>query len=341
MLLEVQDLNIKYASGAGTVHAVDSLSLSVGSGEIIAVVGESGSGKSSVGLAIPGMINKSVGATTNGSIQFKGEEIAGLPAPAMRKYRGKEISMIFQNARSALNPVRTVGDQLLETLQDREKSLSTSQARARSLELFELVGIPDPAARLEAYPHQLSGGMCQRVMIALAVSLDPSLLIADEPTSALDVTVKVQILQLLKRLTAQIGTAIIIITHDLNVARALADRVAVMYAGQIVELGPAADVLESPKMPYTQALFQSLPRLAGDRSDRLAAIPGQPPNLTAPPQGCRFVDRCPHAADICHAPPELFDVTDSQKARCFFPHDSLLRAQAGIHQPKEPKAAIS
>ncbi|WP_219816137.1 ABC transporter ATP-binding protein [Arthrobacter sp. B1805] len=319
---------------------MDNLSLSVGEGEIIAVVGESGSGKSSVGLAIPGLITASI-ATISGSIWFKGEEISRLPSHDLRKFRGKEISMIFQNARAALNPVRTVGDQLLETLQTRDKDLSASRARARALELFELVGISDPITRLGAYPHQLSGGMCQRVMIALAVSLDPSLLIADEPTSALDVTVKVQILQLLKRLTAQIGTSIIIITHDLNVARALADRVAVMYAGQIVELGPAVDVLKTPKMPYTQALFQSLPRLGGERGEQLAAIPGQPPNLTAPPQGCRFADRCPHAANICQSAPELFGITDSRKARCFFPHDSLLRAQTSFNQPEEPKAAIS
>jgi oligopeptide/dipeptide ABC transporter ATP-binding protein len=326
MLLDVHGLKIDYSSPGGTVHAVDGVSFTAAKGEIFVIVGESGSGKSTLGLSIPGLIDRSNGSIRGGSIKFKGKDLVGLSERELRGFRGQEIAMIFQNARASLNPVTTIGRQLVETLQSADRSMTVKSAIERSVELLRLVGIPDPRARLDTYPHQLSGGMCQRVMIALGISLNPSLLIADEPTSALDVTVKVQILQLLKRLIAELDMGIILITHDLGVARALADRVGVMYAGQIVEIGPAAEILNSPRMPYTQALFGSLPKLHGERVDRLPAIPSRPPSLISPPTGCRFAPRCAHAASICDSAPSLVKVGDDRLSRCNYPHDPEMRA---------------
>jgi oligopeptide/dipeptide ABC transporter ATP-binding protein len=329
MLLNISDLKIDYPSTGGTVHAVDGVSFSVAKGEIFVILGESGSGKSSLGLAIPGLVGRSRGILKSGSIRFNDKELVGLAESELREVRGKEIAMIFQNARASLNPVRKIGDQLIETLRSSDRSVSLKAATARSVELLRLVGIPDPRSRLDAYPHQLSGGMCQRIMIALGIALNPSLLVADEPTSALDVTVKVQVLQLLKQLVADLGMAIVLVTHDLGVARALADRVGVMYAGQLVEIGRSKDVLSAPTMPYTQALFGSLPRLRGKRMDRLPAIHSKAPNLVTPPSGCRFASRCRHAADACSAPPPFFDVGEGRLVRCFFPHDAHLGAVVG------------
>ena len=340
MLLDLQDLKIDYSSPGGTVHAVDGVSFSAAKGEIFVIVGESGSGKSSLGLSVPGLIDRSNGAITGGSIKFKGKELVGLPESELRGFRGEEIAMIFQNARASLNPVRTIGDQLVETLRSADKSMTVKDAVERSVELLRVVGISDPRGRLEVYPHQLSGGMCQRVMIALAISLNPSLLIADEPTSALDVTVKVQILQLLKRLIAELDMGIVLITHDLGVARALADKVGVMYAGQIVEMGPAAEVLNAPKMPYTQALFGSLPRLRGERAVRLPAIPSRPPSLVSPPTGCRFAARCVHAADVCSSPPALVEIGTDHFSRCLYPHDARMREIAAQHIVLDGQEAV-
>lgn len=341
MLLDVQDLKIDYSSPDGAVHAVDGVSFTAAKGEIFVIVGESGSGKSSLGLSVPGLIGRSNGAIAGGSIKFKGTELVGLPESELRSFRGEEMAMIFQNARASLNPVRTIGDQLVETLRSADKSMAMKDAVKRSVELLRVVGISDPRARLEVYPHQLSGGMCQRVMIALAISLNPSLLIADEPTSALDVTVKVQILQLLKRLIVELDMGIVLITHDLGVARALADKVGVMYAGQIVEMGPAAEVLNAPKMPYTQALFGSLPHLRGERIRRLPAIPSRPPSLVSPPTGCRFAPRCAHAADICSSPPALVEIGDDHFSRCLYPHDAEMREIGAQHVLQGQEAVLS
>ena len=282
-------------------------------------------GKSSLGLTVAGLIEDSNGRITDGSVRFGGVELVGLSPREMRNYRGQRIGMIFQNARASLNPVRTIGSQLAETLQSAGSRLTRAEVSQRAVELFELVGIPDPLARLDAYPHQLSGGMCQRIMIALAIAQEPRLLIADEPTSALDVTVKVQILQLLKKLNRDLGMAMLLITHDFGVARALADTIAVVYAGQIVERGPAAQVLESPQMPYTQALLASIPHLRGQATDRLPAIAGRPPSLVNPPHGCRFVARCAHVEDVCASPAELRLVSPQHAARCHFPHLPMFR----------------
>lgn len=323
-MLVVEDLSVDYATADQPVRAVNGVSFAVPRGEIMVIVGESGSGKSSLGLSIPGLIGRSNGMIGSGSIRFDGTELVGLTEPELRRFRGARIAMIFQNPRASLNPVHTIGDQLVETLRGHDRSLDVKTATERGVELLRKVGIPDPRARMAAYPHQLSGGLCQRVMIALGISLGPRLLIADEPTSALDVTVKVQILQLLKQLSKELDMGVILITHDLGVARALADTVAVMYAGEIVEVGTAADVLDDPKMPYTQALFGSLPSLHGERRNRLPAIAGRPPNLSEPPSGCRFAQRCIHAVDRCRTRPVLVDIAMGHRARCHFPHDPAL-----------------
>jgi len=306
-LLEVRDLRVEFATDAGVVPAVDGISFAVDAGETLVIVGESGSGKSVTSLAIMGLVPRPPGRIAGGTMMFRGRDgrvrdLAQTSATEMQRLRGAEIAMIFQEPMSALNPVYTIGEQISETLLLHER-LGKRAARARSIEMLTLLGIPEPARRFDAYPHQLSGGMRQRAMIAMALCCRPSLLIADEPTTALDVTVQAQILDLIRRLQKELGMAVIFITHNLGVAAEIANRILVMYAGQAVETGPKRAIFHDTKMPYTSGLLASVPRLGLDReAGPLHAIPGNIPNLSELPAGCTFMARCAFARpDPCGA----------------------------------------
>jgi len=284
--------------GSGPVHVVDGVSFDLERGEVLALVGESGSGKSMTALSILRLVPKP-GRVVEGEIRFDGRDLLDLSVGEMRKIRGKRIAMIFQEPMTALNPVLRVGDQVVEALELHGR-IARADARARVRALFAEVGIPDPEARFDAYPHQLSGGLKQRVMIAMALSTRPEILIADEPTTALDVTIQAQILALLRDLQRERGTAILLITHDLGIVNELADRIAVMYAGRLVELAPRAELLRDPLHPYTRGLLASIPALA-TRGQRLHEIPGVVPSPSHWPKGCRFAPRCPRRFEPCDA----------------------------------------
>ncbi len=313
-LLEVRDLSIDFRTRQGVVRAVDGVSFRVDAGEIVGLVGESGSGKTLTMMSVLGLISDP-NAAVSGSIRYKGRELAGLSQRALRGVRGREIAMIFQDPMSAMNPVHTIGWQIVEQIRA-HLPVSRSQARTRAVDLLARMGIPAPDQAFGRYPHQLSGGMRQRAMIAMALSCDPSLLIADEPTTALDVTVQAQILALLRALRADFGSSIVFITHDLGVVGELADRVMVMYAGRLVERGPAADLLARPAHPYTQGLLASIPPMTGPRPRRLLAIPGAPPSPAERPQGCAFQPRCMHRFAKCADRPPLF-ASGAQDSACF------------------------
>jgi oligopeptide/dipeptide ABC transporter ATP-binding protein len=293
-------LHTEFRTGAGLVRAVDGVSYSVDPGETVAIVGESGSGKSVGALSILRLIPDPPGRVTAGEIRFAGRDLMQLSEAEMREIRGGEIGMVFQEPMTSLNPVLTIGRQITETL-EQHRGLDRAAAHRRALELLGLVGIADPARRLQQYPHQLSGGMRQRVMIAIALACEPKLIIADEPTTALDVTIQAQILELMKELTRRLGVALIIITHNLGVVARYANRVNVMYAGRIVESGTAAAVYHDPRHPYTMALLRSVPRLDRPRQARLDPVEGQPPDLTRLDGGCAFRARCRFAIDECAA----------------------------------------
>jgi oligopeptide/dipeptide ABC transporter ATP-binding protein len=297
-LLEVRDLHTEFRTGAGVVPAVDGISYTVGRGETVAIVGESGSGKTAGALSILRLIPDPPGRTTQGQILFTGRDLLRLSDEEIRQVRGGDIGMIFQEPMTSLNPVLTIGRQITETL-EQHRGADRAAARKRAIELLGLVGIADPTRRLKQYPHQLSGGMRQRVMIAIALACDPKLIIADEPTTALDVTIQAQILELMKQLTQRLDVALIIITHNLGVVARYANRVNVMYAGRIVESGPAADIYHDPRHPYTMALLRSVPRLDRPRQARLDPVEGQPPDLTRLGAGCAFRPRCRFAAEAC------------------------------------------
>ena len=304
-LLEVRDLYTEFRTGAGVVRAVDGISYTVERGETVAIVGESGSGKSVGALSVLRLIPDPPGRITAGEVWFDGRNLLGLPEEAMREIRGGDIGMVFQEPMTSLNPVLTIGRQLSETV-EQHRRLDRAAADRRALELLQLVGIADPERRLKQYPHQLSGGMRQRVMIAIALSCDPKLIIADEPTTALDVTIQAQILELMQELTRRLGVALIIITHNLGMVARYAHRVNVMYAGRIVESGSAADLYRMPRHPYTVALLRSVPRLDRPRQARLDPVEGQPPDLTRLDAGCAFRPRCRFAVEACgHARPPL------------------------------------
>jgi oligopeptide/dipeptide ABC transporter ATP-binding protein len=317
-LLEVRDLHTEFRTGAGVVRAVDGISYTVDPGETVAIVGESGSGKSVGALSILRLIPDPPGRIVSGEIRFAGRDLMGLSDEEMREVRGGEIGMVFQEPMTSLNPVLTIGRQITEMVeQHRGADRATSQKRA--VELLGLVGIADAARRLKQYPHQLSGGMRQRIMIAIALACDPKLIIADEPTTALDVTIQAQILELMQNLTHRLGVALIVITHNLGIVARYAHRVNVMYAGHIVESGSAAAIYHTPKHPYTIALLKSVPRLDRPRQARLDPIEGQPPDLTRLDGGCAFRPRCRFAIDACAASaPPLAPVGDTgQLAACF------------------------
>ena len=298
-LLEVKDLKVSFRTEDGLVRAVDGITFSVDEGEVVGIVGESGSGKSVTMMSVMRLINDP-NAIYEGEILYKGRNLMGVSQDAMRQVRGEEIAMIFQDPMTSLNPVYTVGWQIEEQLNE-HNDLNKGQARQRAVALLTQVGIPKPEQRIDDYPHQFSGGMRQRVMIALALSCNPDLLIADEPTTALDVTIQAQILELIKNLKQEFGSAVVLITHDLGVVADVADRILVMYAGRIVEEGNKEQIFYDPQHPYTWGLLGSIARLDRPRARRLTAIAGQPPSLINRPQGCSFRPRCPQAFDRCRA----------------------------------------
>ena len=295
-LLEVKNLRIEFPTRRGTLVAVDDISFEINEGEVLGVVGESGAGKSLTGTSIIGLLEPP-GRIAQGEIYLEGRRIDGLADDALRKIRGREIGMVFQDPLTSLNPLYTVGEQLVETIQTHTQ-LGDRAARERALALLSEVGIPSPERRIDQYPHQFSGGMRQRVVIALALCVNPRLVIADEPTTALDVSIQAQIIKLLKRLCHDHGAAVMLITHDMGVIAETADRVAVMYAGRIAEVGPVQDVIKNAKHPYTKGLMGSIP-MVGHRLDRLTQIEGSMPRLTEIPSGCAFHPRCPEVFDRC------------------------------------------
>ncbi|MBV9228083.1 MAG: ABC transporter ATP-binding protein [Chloroflexi bacterium] len=303
-LLEVQDLKTYFKTKAGRVRAVDGVSFAIKPGEKVAIVGESGCGKSVTALSIMRLIDQPPGEYAGGSILFEDQDLLDLPESAMRKVRGGKIGMIFQDPMTCLNPTMTVGKQIAEGLRIHLK-VSESEARKRSISLLEQVGIPAVSERIDSYPHQFSGGMRQRVMIAMALACNPRLLIADEPTTALDVTVQAQILELISGVCSEFGTALILITHDLGVVAGVADRVVVMYAGRVVEEAPTDELFANPRHPYTQGLLASVPRLDEQRHAELKTIEGAPPDLLRPPTGCPFMPRCLFARNVCRTMPPL------------------------------------
>ena len=316
-LLTVNDLAIEFRTSEGTVQAVNGISYSVAAGEIVAIVGESGSGKSVGAQAILGLVRSPPGKIVGGAIEFDGTELLGLDDRSIRDIRGQHIAMVFQEPMTSLNPVLSIGRQLTEAMRLHLK-LSQKDANARAVELLKMVGISDPEGRLTQYPHQLSGGMRQRVMIAMALSCKPKLILADEPTTALDVTIQAQVLKLMKDLCVEMGVALVIITHNLGIVARYAHRVNVMYAGKIVEQGEASAIYRNPSHPYTIGLLKSVPRLDQVRGTQIEPIPGSPPDLAALGPGCAFAPRCRFAKSKCQneAPP-LIDVGGNHKSACW------------------------
>ena len=313
-LLELSKLSVSFATDDGVVQAVDGIDLSLQRGRTLGVVGESGCGKSVTSLAIMGLLPPE-NAKVGGEVRFEGRDLLKAPAGEMRDLRGRRLAMIFQEPMTSLNPSYTIGDQIIEAIQ-RHQGVGAAEARQRAIEMLTLVRIPSPEKRIDEYPHKLSGGMRQRAMIAMALACGPDLLIADEPTTALDVTIQAQILDLMRKLRRDTGTAIILITHDLGVVAEMADDVAVMYAGQIVERAPVAELFARPEHPYTVGLLGSIPRL-DEKRDRLPSIEGRVPDMSAPPKGCRFAARCPFVEEACRAAdPPLAPVAPGHLSRC-------------------------
>jgi oligopeptide/dipeptide ABC transporter ATP-binding protein len=324
-VLEIRGLTAGFISDKGLLKAADNISLEIMRGETLCVVGESGSGKSVTSLAIMRLLDYAGGLIVDGEILFKGEDLTTKSQEEMGKIRGNKIAMIFQDPMSALNPVFTVGDQIAETLMIHQ-GMDRKQAMEEAIKLLGHVGIPAPEIRVKQYPHELSGGMCQRVVIAIALACKPDLLIADEPTTALDVTVQAQILDLLKSLQQEFGMSILLITHDMGVASEVADRIAVMYAGTIVEEGTVFDIFDHPSHPYTQGLLESIPGYETTRGSELYTIKGTIPRLGELPSGCRFHPRCPHATDKCRAmEPGSIQLSDTHRTACW-----LYQEEAGV-----------
>ena len=322
MLLEVRDLHVEFRTRDGVAKAVNGVTYGVDEGETLAVLGESGSGKSVTAQAVMGILDTPPGRITGGEVMFQGRDLLKLKEEERRRIRGAEMAMIFQDALSALNPVITVGDQLAEMFTV-HRGLSRKEARAKAVELMDRVRIPAARERVRQYPHQFSGGMRQRIMIAMAIALEPALIIADEPTTALDVTVQAQVMELLAELQREYRMGLILITHDLGVVADVADRIAVMYAGRIVESAPVHDIYKAPAHPYTRGLLDSIPRL-DHKGRELYAIKGLPPNLTRIPPGCPFHPRCPLARDVCTTDdPPLYEVSGTRGSACHFWRECL------------------
>ena len=320
MLLSVKNLSTEFPVKKGIVRAVEDVSFDVDAGEILAIVGESGSGKSVTSLSVMGLLAEP-GRVAAGSMEFEGRDLATLPEKDYRELRGNDMAMIFQEPMTSLNPVYRVGKQIVEAIRTHEK-ISKKEARERAIDLLRKVGIPSPEKRIDDYPHQMSGGMRQRVMIAMALACNPKLLIADEPTTALDVTIQAQILDLLRRLRDDTGMAVLLITHDLGVVSETADRVVVMYCGQVVEEAEVRALFDHPMHPYTLGLLKSIPRLEDDDTKRLYMIKGMVPNPLEMPPGCHFSDRCDSCMDICRTQmPKLVDA-GGRKVRCFLYEDA-------------------
>ena len=322
-VLSVKNLTVQFPTRRGILTAVDNISFDIMPGEVLGMVGESGAGKSMTGSAVIGLIDPP-GRISSGEILLQGERIGNLSPDQMRRYRGKRIGMVFQDPLTSLNPLYTVAEQLIETIRT-HMPLSEADARKRAIKLLDDVGIPAAGRRIDDYPHQFSGGMRQRVVIALALCADPALVIADEPTTALDVSVQAQIIDVMKNMCAEYGAAIMLITHDMGVIAETADRVAVMYAGRIAEIGPVRDVITDAKHPYTAGLMGSIPTLATN-SDRLTQIPGSMPRLSAIPKGCAFNPRCPHAFDRCFVERPEPIVSGTRRVACW------------LHAPEEQAA---
>jgi peptide/nickel transport system ATP-binding protein len=341
-LLRVEDLRVAFPSEDGVVHAVDGITYQVFPGKTLGIVGESGSGKTVSSLTTLGL-TRLQGARISGRILFAGKDLVALPEEQLRAIRGNQIAMVFQDPLSSLHPLYKVGRQLTEAVLA-HNSVSKAKARARAVELLGLVGIPDPARRVDEYPHEFSGGMRQRVMIAMALANEPKLLIADEPTTALDVTVQAQILALMERLQGELGMAIVIITHDLGVVAEMADDIAVMYAGRIVETASAARVFAAPEHPYTWGLLKSIPRLDSPRDEDLVPIPGTPPSLINPPSGCHFHPRCAYAQpDHARIDPALEPVPDEPNhyAACLLEAEVRQRLWEELSAGKTPEEALA
>ena len=317
-LLEIENLKVEFPSAQGLVKAVDGIAYTVDAGETVALVGESGCGKSMSALAVLGLV-PDPGRVVGGAVRFAGRDLLELPEDQIVEIRGREIAMIFQEPMTSLNPVLSIGVQLREGMR-RHLRLSRADAEARAIELLRLVGIGDAERRMRQYPHHLSGGMRQRVMIAVALGCEPKVIIADEPTTALDVTIQAQILELMKDLSRRLGVALVLITHNLGVVARYADRVNVMYAGRIVETGVTRDLLDSPRHPYTRGLLESTPQMDNDRHRRLEPIPGSPRSLHEEPSACPFAARCAHVHDRCHeAEPPAFGV---RELRCWLAEEA-------------------
>lgn len=315
-ILEIKDLKVSFDTFGGEVQAVRGVELQLKKGETLGLVGESGSGKSITSKAIMGLIPKPAGRVKSGEILFNGKDLLKYKEKQMQNVRGSEVSMIFQDPMTSLNPTMTIGKQIMEGLIKHQK-LNKRDAKKRAIELLGQVGIPNPETRVSQYPHQFSGGMRQRVVVAIAIACNPKLLIADEPTTALDVTIQAQILDLMRDLQDKMDTSIILITHDLSIVANMAQKVAVMYGGMIVETGDVDEIFYQPKHPYTWGLLSSMPRLHS-KNDELLAIPGSPPDLLKPPQGCPFAPRCPHAMKVCNEHmPEYTNVSEEHHVACW------------------------
>jgi peptide/nickel transport system ATP-binding protein len=345
-LLEVDDLHVSFRTEEGTVKAVDGVTFSVARGEVVAIVGESGSGKSVTAMTLMGL-TRGPNARFDGTATFDGTELVKASEEQLQRIRGAGIAMVFQDPMSSLNPVQRIGKQIVEQIRTHDHQVSKAEAMDRAAATMERVGIPRAKERLRSYPHEFSGGMRQRAMIAMALSCSPSLLIADEPTTALDVTIQAQILDELRTLRSETNAGVILVTHDLGVVADIADRVIVMYGGRVVEQGTLDEIFYDPQHPYTWGLLGSIPLLDSDKADRLAAIPGQPPSLMNPPTGCAFRPRCPHAFEKCTEVPALEnrspDSSDS-KDRCFLTAEQkkklrVVSDRIGLAAPESAQAA--
>lgn len=329
-LIDIKDLEVSFLTYAGEVQAIRGVSFHVNKGEAVAIVGESGSGKSVTSQSIIQLIQTPPGVYKNGEVLFEGQELLQLSNKEMQKIRGSAIGMIFQDPMTSLNPTMSIGRQISEGLIKHQK-MNTHEAKRRSIEMLKLVGIPSPEFRIKQFPHEFSGGMRQRAMIAIALACNPKLLIADEPTTALDVTIQAQIIELMKDLQNKLDTSIILITHDLGVVADIAQRIIVMYGGKIIEQGTLDDIFYHPQHPYTWALLKSVPRL-DSKGKRLESIEGTPPDMLAPPKGCPFYPRCKYAMEVCiENAPEVTHISDDHKVNCWLHHKYAPKEDIPIH----------